>query len=286
LSYYIEKIVEEYENIDNPWLILGDFTKQPVTLRDFLSNFEIKDDKSKLSILKSEIFKEIGFFEESMIEIKIALKNNPGNIALLFELCDIYARNKNYYQSLYFTEIIFNYIAENQDWNEVPLELWLYLYPDYYGDIVRECAEKYNLEPLIIYATIREESRFNSFDESVAGARGLMQIIYSTGEWIAEKINIENFSDEMLFSPRVNIDLGCWYIRYLKDRFEDNLILMISGYNAGPGITSKWLEKYDISDPDNFIEDIPYDETREHVKKVFKAYKMYERLNKLLKHQT
>jgi len=62
-----------------------------------------------------------------------------------------------------------------------------------------------------------------------------MQIIFSTGEWIAQKINLEEFNDEMLFDPEINIDLGCWYINYLKERFSNDFILMISGYNAGPG---------------------------------------------------
>jgi len=127
-------------------------------------------------------------------------------------------------------------------------------------------------------AIIREESRFNPWNESVVGARGLMQIMLSTGEWIAEKINLINYNDEMLFSPEVNIDLGCWYIQYLNERFSDDLILALSGYNAGPGTTSRWLEKYNISDPDNFIENIPYDETRGYIKKVLKSYLMYERI--------
>ena len=283
LSYYSEKILEENEKIDNPWLILGDYENKFVDLEDFLDNYNIVDDKSKLAMLKAEIFKEIGFFEESINEMKIALNNNPGNISLLFELSDIYRKNKNYTHSLYFTEIIFAYFAEKQAWNEVPLELWSHFYPNYYSDVVKGCAEKYHIDPLIVLATIREESRFNPWNESVAGARGLMQIIYSTGEWIAEKINLENFSDEMLFSPNVNIDMGCWYINYLKERFEDNLILVISGYNAGPGTTSKWLERYDISDLDNFIENIPYDETREHVKKVIKTYQMYKRIEEFAK---
>jgi len=278
LSYYTEKILEENEKIDNPWLILGDYENKFVDLEDFLDNYNIVDDKSKLAMLKAELFKEISFFEESINEMEMALNNNPGNISLLFELSDIYRKNKNYTRSLYFTEIIFAYLTEKQAWNEIPLELWQHFYPDYYGDIVKDYAEKYHLEPLIVLATIREESRFNPWDESVAGARGLMQIIYSTGEWIAQKINLENFSDEMLFSPNVNIDMGCWYINYLKERFEDNLVLVISGYNAGPGTTSKWLESYDISDLDNFIENIPYDETREHVKKVIKTYQMYKRI--------
>ena len=109
-----------------------------------------------------------------------------------------------------------------------------------------------------------------------------MQIIFSTGEWIAQKLNLEDFNDDMLFDPEINIDLGCWYINYLKERFLNDPILIISGYNAGPGTTSKWLKEYDRSDLDNFVENIPYSETREHIKKVMKSYQMYKRLARVL----
>ena len=165
---------------------------------------------------------------------------------------------------------------------DLPLELWESLYPLYYEDVIRERALEYEIDPLLVLATIREESRFNSWNESVAGARGLMQIIFSTGEWIAQKLNLEDFNDDMLFDPEINIDLGCWYINYLKERFLNDPILIISGYNAGPGTTSKWLKEYDRSDLDNFVENIPYSETREHIKKVMKSYQMYKRLARVL----
>ena len=278
LSYYSERVLEEKKGLKIPWKILGNNDEQFLNLEEFLNNYDIIDDKSRLSILKAELFKEIGFFKESIHETKIALNNNPGNISILFRLNEAYKKNKDYNLSMSYTEIIRNYIAEKQLWNEVPLEFWKNLYPDYYDEIVRDYAGEYDIDPLLVFSMIREESRFNSWDESVAGARGLMQIIYTTGEWIAQKINLTDFSDEMLFSPSVNINLGCWYIHYLQERFENNLILVISGYNAGPGITAKWIERYEMTDPDNFIENIPYDETREHVKKVLKTYQMYRRL--------
>jgi len=200
----------------------------------------------------------------------------------LFRLSDIYKKNKDYYDSLNYTEVIFNYLEDNHQLEELPLELWESLYPLYYEDAIRECALEYEIDPLLVLAMIREESRFNSWNESVAGARGLMQIIFSTGEWIAQKLNMEDFDDDMLFDPKVNIDLGCWYINYLKERFLNDSILIISGYNAGPGTTSKWLKQYDRTDLDNFVENVPYSETREHIKKVMKSYRMYKRLVQVL----
>ncbi|MEA2022156.1 MAG: tetratricopeptide repeat protein [Candidatus Caldatribacteriota bacterium] len=278
LSYYTEKVLENRKEFHTLWPVFNSEEKKVREIKKFLNKFSTINDRSKLLLLKAELFKEISFFKEAIIELREALDNDPGSISILFYLSDIYKENEDYYNSLYFTEIIFSYLVERKEWDEIPFELWKNLYPDYYNYLIDDYAQKYDIDPLIVLATIREESRFNPWDESVAGARGLMQIIYSTGEWIAQKINLENFTDEMLFSPKMNIDLGCWYINYLKERFSGDLILIISGYNAGPGITSQWLKKYNISDSDNFIENIPYDETREHVKKVLKSYLMYKRI--------
>ena len=285
LSYYAERIIEQREEVNYRWLLPvvsiskeNDFTN----LEGFLDKYDKINEKGQLFLLKAELFGEVSFYKEAIIELKGALNYNPGNIFLLFRLSDLYQKNKDYYSSLNYSEIIFNYLQDNYPLEELPLELWEHLYPAYFEDMIREHALKYEIDPLLALAMIREESRFNAWNESVAGARGLMQIIFSTGEWIAQKLNFEDFNDEMLFSPEVNINLGCWYIGYLKERFLNDPILIISGYNAGPGTTSKWLEQYNRSDLDNFVENIPYSETREHIKKVMKSYQMYKRLAQVL----
>ena len=285
LSYYAERIIEQREDVNYRWLLpVVSISKEKdfTNLEGFLDKYDKINEKGQLFLLKSELFGEVSFYKEAIIELKGALNYNPGNIFLLFRLSDLYQKNEDYYDSLNYTEIIFNYLQDNYPLEELPLELWEHLYPAYFEDMIREYALKYEIDPLLALAMIREESRFNAWNESVAGARGLMQIIFSTGEWIAQKLNIEDFNDEMLFSPEVNINLGCWYIGYLKERFLNDPILIISGYNAGPGTTSKWLEQYDRSDLDNFVENVPYSETREHIKKVMKSYQMYKRLAQAL----
>ena len=282
LSYYTERIIEQRSDISFIWPVSVSKKEDFINLEEFLKKYDRIEGKGQLSLLKAELFEEISFYKESIVELRGTLNYYPGNIYLLFRLSDIYKKNMDYNDSLNYSEIIFNYLEDNHQLEELPLELWESLYPLYYEDMIRERALEYEIDPLLVLAMIREESRFNSWDESVAGARGLMQIIFSTGEWIAQKINLEEFNDEMLFDPEINIDLGCWYINYLKERFLNDSILVISGYNAGPGTTSKWLEQYDRSDLDNFVENIPYAETREHIKKVIKSYHMYKRLTQVL----
>ncbi|HER24119.1 MAG TPA: tetratricopeptide repeat protein [Candidatus Atribacteria bacterium] len=284
LSYYAERIFEQREEANTPLLlplVSNSQEKGFTSLEDFLSKYDKINEKGQLFYLKAELLGDIGFYQEALIELNGALNLNPGNIFLLFRLSDFYQKNTDYYDSLSYSEIIFNYLKDNYPLEELPLELWEHLYPAYFEDVVRENALKYKIDPLLALAMIREESRFNTWNESVAGARGLMQIIFSTGEWIAQKLNFKDFNDEMLFSSEVNINLGCWYIGYLKERFLNDPILIISGYNAGPGTTSKWLEQYDRSDLDSFVENIPYSETREHIKKVMKSYQIYRRLEQI-----
>ncbi len=282
LSYYTERITKQRDDLNFVGLISASEKEDFTNLEEFLLKYAKIEGKGQLSLLKAELFEEISFYKESIIELKETLNYYPGNIFLLFKLSDVYKKNLDYYNSLNYSEIIFNYLVDNYQLDDLPFELWESLYPICFEDIIREYALKYEIDPLLVMAMIREESRFNSWDESAAGARGLMQIIFSTAEWIAQKINIIDFNDEMLFSPKVNINLGCWYIHYLKEKFSNDYILMISGYNAGPGITDKWLERYDQSDLDNFVENIPYAETREHIKKVMKSYQMYKKLAQVL----
>jgi len=282
LSYYTERISEQRSDISFAWPVSVFGKEDFINLEEFLKKYDKIEGKGQLSLLKAELFEEIGFYRESIVELKGALNYNSGNIFLLFKLSDVNKKGKDYNVSLNYTEIIFNYLEDNHQLEYLPLELWQSLYPIYYEDTIRERALEYEIDPLLVLAMIREESRFNSWNESVAGARGLMQIIFSTGEWIAQKLNLEDFNDEMLFDPEVNIDLGCWYINYLNERFSNDSILVISGYNAGPGTTSKWLKQYDRADLDNFVENVPYSETREHIKKVIKSYQMYRRLAQVL----
>lgn len=282
LSYYTERITKQRDDLNFVGLISASEKEDFTNLEEFLLKYAKIEGKGQLSLLKAELFEEISFYKESIIELKETLNYYPGNIFLLFKLSDVYKKNIDYYNSLNYSEIVFNYLVDNLQLDDLPFELWESLYPICFEDIIREYALKYEIDPLLVMAMIREESRFNSWDESAAGARGLMQIIFSTAEWIAQKINIIDFNDEMLFSPKVNINLGCWYIHYLKEKFSNDYILIISGYNAGPGITDQWLERYDQSDLDNFVENIPYAETREHIKKVMKSYQMYKKLAQVL----
>jgi len=148
-------------------------------------------------------------------------------------------------------------------------------YPLLHNDIVEEYCSLYDVDKYLIYSIIRTESFYDEKAVSSKGAMGLMQIMPETGEWIAEKINLDNFTKEDLFDCEKNIMMGVWYISYLSDRFNGNLDNTIAAYNAGPTNVSKWLLEKEFSLDGENLTDIPFEETKKYREKVNNAYNMY-----------
>jgi len=159
---------------------------------------------------------------------------------------------------------------------EADPKLWRFSYPRGYWRYVEKYAKQYDLDPHLVYAVIREESRFKSRALSRSRAHGLMQIIPSTGRRISRDLGL-SYSRWKMYTPRVNIRMGTYYLASLIKRFNGNVSLALAGYNGGPVRVKKWLKKYPEFDLDEFVEDIPFRETRNYVKKVMKSYYGYKR---------
>ena len=152
------------------------------------------------------------------------------------------------------------------------------IYPLYFKETIIKYALEYKLPPPLVAAVIKTESNFNVFAESGKSARGLMQITPSTGKWIAEKLQMDNYNDDMLFDPEVNIKFGCWYIRYLYSNYNGNMTLTFAAYNGGRGNVDKWLENEKLSKDGKNLDQIPFEETKNFVNRVNKNYKIYNKL--------
>ena len=152
------------------------------------------------------------------------------------------------------------------------------IYPLYFKETIIKYSEEYKLPPSMVAAVIKTESNFNVFAESSKNARGLMQITPSTGKWIAEKLQIQGYNDDMLFDPEVNIRFGCWYIRYLYNTYDNNMTLSFAAYNGGRGNVDKWLENERISKEDTKLEQIPFTETKNFIIRVNNNYNIYKKL--------
>lgn len=155
-------------------------------------------------------------------------------------------------------------------------DFWQSLYPlHYFNDGMASQSRLYNLNPLLVASLIRQESRFEQAIVSSAGAKGLMQVMPDTGSWIAAKLGVRNYQ---LTNPADNLRFGIWYLDHTHRTYDDNSMLAVASYNAGPGNVAKWVKQWGSGDPDEFVERIPFSETRGYVKSVFGNYWNYFRL--------
>ena len=151
-------------------------------------------------------------------------------------------------------------------------------YPLKYSEFVDKYCDIYGVDRCLVYSVIRTESFFSEDAVSAKGAVGLMQIMPDTALWVAEKLNLEKFSDKDLFEPEKNIMIGVWYLNYLFEKFDGNIDNVIVAYNAGPSNVLKWLNNKEFCLDGENLNSIPFKETREYRKKVSSAYDMYLRL--------
>jgi soluble lytic murein transglycosylase len=149
-------------------------------------------------------------------------------------------------------------------------------YPLAYWDSVETICQKYRIDPFLILSVMREESMFNPNAKSIAGAVGLMQLIPKTALWLDSNLQLGIKNTSQIFEIKNNISLGTYYLSILMKEFGSNAYV-IAAYNAGEERVRKWSQKGNYKSIDEFIEDIPYYETRNYVKKVMTSYFGYKK---------
>ena len=151
------------------------------------------------------------------------------------------------------------------------------LNPIHYADLTTVYSRRHDLDPFLVAAIMRVESRYQPDAVSSKGARGLMQLMPDTGRWAAGRLGIEGYSDDLLFDPEINIRIGAWYLRQLLNQFEGRLAVALAAYNGGPSNVEKWLSGGDWSGNIDDLEQIPFGETARYVDRVNRAYRLYLR---------
>lgn len=153
-----------------------------------------------------------------------------------------------------------------------------HMYPLTYSEYVEKYSGEYGVDKNLVYSIIKAESGFDPRAVSPREAKGLMQIMDSTGEWAAEKMKIKNFENSMLLEPETNIKIGCWYIARLLRQYNQDIELALAAYNAGSGNVSKWLKDTGVSSDGKTLDRIPFEETQNYVEKIKKYNNIYKRL--------
>lgn len=214
---------------------------------------------------RSQELAAIGLFEFARRELDVVRERSPHDPALTRFLLAEYSRVQGHAAAM---RLALGLSRQGGNWRR-------YLFPHAYWETVRVYAEQKGLDPYLVLALIRQESLFDPHAVSPAQAYGLMQLLPSTA---ARVTNVQAVSPSALADPEFNIAAGTTYLRRLLDLYGDNLIMAVAAYNAGENAVDKWRERYAGVEPDEFVENISYRETRNYVKLVLRNYRTYRRL--------
>lgn len=152
-------------------------------------------------------------------------------------------------------------------------------HPLLYADWILYYAEHFGVDPALVSAVILSESSFDPRAESRLGARGLMQLMPDTAQWVAHKLDEddETYSFDKLYDPEVGIRYGCWYLAYLSRRFQGDATKIICAYHAGQGNVDAWLANKQYSKDGVTLDVIPYENTATYCSRVLKARDVYRK---------
>ena len=158
---------------------------------------------------------------------------------------------------------------------EVPAAYWQLVFPRPYWEQLAGDAKSQGLDPYLVTSLIRQESEFNPGAVSRANACGLMQLLPSTAKSLARKQGERHFNAEELFQPGENLRLGTVYLRENIDRYGGQVEYALAAYNAGDGPVRQWMASGDYKDIPEWVESIPYSETRDYVQSILRNREVY-----------
>ena len=145
-----------------------------------------------------------------------------------------------------------------------------------YKEYVEKYSAEYEVDKYLVYSIIKAESNFKEHAVSNKGAKGLMQLMQTTAEEVAKKIEIQ-IDDNSILNSEVNINLGTKYISGLISKYE-NIGLALAAYNAGSGNVDSWIEQGILNSNGSNLEEIPFLETNNYVRKILRDYKIYKKI--------
>jgi soluble lytic murein transglycosylase len=171
-----------------------------------------------------------------------------------------------------------DYVGQMGD--RLPEPVWRILYPLEFGDLLQLKSREEHLDPALVAALIWQESTFDPSAVSVVGARGLMQLVPRTGRALARRLGI-TYRENVLHDPEIGLELGTYYFRQVLNSFGGRLERALAAYNAGPGRVSSWSSARPGAPAEQFIESIPFPETRSYVTNILSNREHYRRLYNL-----
>jgi soluble lytic murein transglycosylase len=229
-----------------------------------------------LHVQKAELLGNGGLVDFAVRELQAAATANGGNWAPA-ETAQLYAETGHYDRAIEtMKRSAPNYFA--LDIPDLPRPYWEALFPKpYWTDLKRHAASN-GLDPYLVASLIRQESEFNPNAVSRANAVGLMQLLPKTGRLVAKQAKLKRYNASQLYTPAVNLQLGTRYFRGMVDKFGGSFEYALAAYNAGSERVEEWLGQGKYRDPQEFVESIPFTETREYVQAILRNASVYKQL--------
>ncbi|MBI4389475.1 MAG: transglycosylase SLT domain-containing protein, partial [Nitrospinae bacterium] len=232
-------------------------------------------DTDEKRLLRAEQLLAVGFLGSAKHELR-KLQSGVEDPEFLFYLARLFDRAREYRKAIKLSWELTG--KESPD--SFPRDLMERLFPKAFIDPAHTVAGRYDLDPFLALSLMRQESAFDPAAVSRSNAIGLMQLIPSTAAQVARGLERDAPTAENLKDPNINIQLGVDYLNSLLNAFDGNLVHALAAYNAGPRKVREWIALRSGFDPLQFIESIPYNETREYVKSVIRNYYVYLALYK------
>jgi soluble lytic murein transglycosylase len=218
----------------------------------------------------------VGLYKEAEIEAKRAVNGHRDDAAFLAVQAWLHYSQDDFRNAIVTIRQAFPFhVSATGDL--LPEPVWRMLYPVKYFEFVERYAKDHDVDPFVVAGLIRQESTFNPRARSRVGARGLMQIMPYTGRKLA-RAHRRRYNSQDLYNPEINIRYGTHYLKEVMDRFGGRLDYALASYNAGPHRVKAWTGMDITLDSEEFIEEIPFTETRNYVKLVLRNEMLYRRL--------
>ena len=239
---------------------------------------ESADGGESAAFAKAGDFEVIGLGDLAIKELNTAQEKAPASPKINLRIAQYYARRGENFQA---TIMLRRGYPDIYSYNEsdVPREAWEIFFPLVAWNTIKQEAKRYGIDPYIAAGLIRQESVFNPTAISRVGARGLMQVMPATGQVISRKQGIGSITAADLYNPTINVKLGMNYLAQMLGQFG-KIEYAAAAYNAGPGRAQRWIAERGGLDVEEWIETIPFTETRGYVQGVLRYAANYRRLYK------
>ena len=255
-----------------------DWLRQTFAIEDEGDLWPLSDAlNSDLRMIRGRELYSVSAYDEAAVEFEELLDEaRDRGLALDSYRLAVYLRGLGLYREsiIAAADVI---IASGQGTLGAPPFIARMRFPAYYIDVIGPAAQERGIDPLLMLSLIRQESLFNTHATAGAGEKGLMQVIPSTAQYIAERLEWRDYQHSDLFRPYAGIAFGAFYIDEQLERFDQNAIVALAAYNAGPGRAYDW-NALSGGDPDLFMTTITIDSTRHYVQFIYRNYNVYREL--------